>query len=77
VTSGSRFRDAFETPSEGEGITQTYAVSLEPGTDRRADFRFYSCWEKSDASFADKGKFQQFINNEANRYANPVKVGFK
>jgi hypothetical protein len=77
VASGSRFRDAFETPSEGEGITQTYAVSLDPGNDRRADFRFYSCWEKSDASFADKGKFQQFIINEANRYANPVKVGFK
>jgi hypothetical protein len=74
VTSANSFKEAFETPSSGEGITQTYAVSIEPGSDRKTDFRFYSCWEKSDAAFADKARFERFMINEIRRYGNPIKV---
>jgi hypothetical protein len=77
MTASNSFKEAFATPDTGEGITQTFAVSMEPDNNHHAEFLFYSCWEKSDASFANKGYFEQFLYNEATRYANPVKVDFR
>jgi hypothetical protein len=77
ITSKKVFKDAFATPETGPGITETFAIGMEPDNEDGVDFRFYACWEKSDPSFADRNSFEQFVKNEAIRFSNPVKVDLK
>jgi len=75
VVGKDRFRESFATPEEGEGITQTYAVSF--ADEKNVDYIFYAGWELSDSSFARRESFEKYLIDRANRFTDPVVVKFK
>jgi hypothetical protein len=58
-------------------INNSYLVKMKTKRDNPVVFRFYSAWEKSDPRFADEDYFHRFLQAEANRLQNPVKVSFE
>lgn len=75
VVDKDRFRESFATPEEGEGITQTYAVSF--ADEKDVDYIFYAGWELSDSSFVHREAFEEYLVNRANRFTNPVVISFQ
>lgn len=69
-----RFKESFATPEEGEGITQTYAISFDDGDG--IDYIFYAGWVLSDSAFAERDNFERYLVDQANRFTNPVGVKF-
>tara|TARA_Y100001972_G_C7653131_1_gene328575 strand:- start:1069 stop:2238 length:1170 start_codon:yes stop_codon:yes gene_type:complete len=57
---------AFATPDTGEGITQTYAVSMKIKNAIPVNFRFYACWEFEHEMFASYEGFSKFIQSDLN-----------
>jgi pectinesterase len=67
-----------EAPRTGAGITNTFLVALDVRNNEPVRFRFYACWEGTDADFRDKNKFQQFLRKEAAAWkTSPVKHALK
>ncbi len=62
------------TPNEGTDVKNTYYVTMKISSKRTSDFRFFSAWEKSDTIFSTEKGFQDYINNEAVRYGQPVNI---
>ena len=50
-----------QTPNEGNGILNTYTVTMDIKNNQPVKFQFYACWEKTDKNFADKTYFQNFL----------------
>ncbi|MBV6640861.1 MAG: DUF4861 family protein [Cyclobacteriaceae bacterium] len=57
---------SFATPDSGEGITQTYAVSMKLKNAVPVRFRFYACWEYEDKAFSSYDGFANFIQSDLN-----------
>lgn len=57
---------SFATPDSGEGITQTYAVSMKLKNAVPVSFRFYACWEYEDKAFSSYDGFANFIQSDLN-----------
>ncbi len=62
----------IETPDKGEGVVSTYVAKLK--NIANASFRFYACWELTDAAFKDRAYFENFLTNEALKKGKGIKV---
>jgi hypothetical protein len=60
--------------ADEELINNSIAVKIPVNDDTPVRFRFYSAWEVSDERFADEAFFSQMLEQEALKWANPVKV---
>ena len=67
MTSDQYYRSWFETPLEGKGITQTYALVCQPDTNGMAAFYFLAGWELSDQRFQSQAGFEAYLQEEATR----------
>ncbi|CAM3984255.1 protein of unknown function [Pedobacter westerhofensis] len=64
-----------QTPDAGSDVLNTYTVQLKmPISKPGVTFRFYSCWERSDANFASEGRFKRYLSKEAKAYTSPILV---
>ena len=61
------YQSWMETPDEGPGIIQTYAMVLNPDADGQATFYFLAGWELSDERFKTKAGFESYLREEAAR----------
>jgi hypothetical protein len=61
-----------QTPNAGTDITQTYFVATPVGKEPFV-FRFYAGWEQSEAFFRSAASFDVYLNEQARRWASPVK----
>ena len=52
-------------PKEGSGVTNTYTVAFNTKNNQPVTFRFYACWEKTDARFRDRDYFAAYLQKEA------------
>jgi hypothetical protein len=52
----------------------SYTVVFNPRASVPVEFRFYAGWQKSDQRFADRIYFENYLREEAERWANPVKL---
>jgi hypothetical protein len=50
-----------------------YAV-IKPSTDKKKEIFFFACWEKTDARFSEKAGFENYLQETADRLANPLKI---
>ncbi len=57
---------SFATPDTGEGITQTYAVSMKIKNATPVNFRFYACWEFENEMFSSLDGFTSYIQSDLN-----------
>lgn len=71
------FNEVMTAPEEGEGITQTYMVSLDIPQDNPVDYYFFAGWELQNPAFKDKDTFVKIIDEYAERLANPVTVNLE
>lgn len=74
LTPASLCEGTGTTPNVGTDVKNTYYVTMRISPKRTSDFRFYSAWEKSDKIFSTEKGFQDYINNEAVRYGQPVNI---
>jgi len=64
-----------QTPDAGSEVMQTYTVAIEtPAAGARSTFRFYACWEKSDAQFSKENGFKKYLGAEAAKYNSPIAI---
>jgi hypothetical protein len=57
-------------------INNSYVVKMKAEESAPVVFRFYSGWEKSDPRFADEDYFYRFLETEAYRLHNPLRISF-
>jgi len=50
-----------QTPNEGNGILNTYTVTMDIKNNQPVIYQFYACWEQTDKNFTDKNYFQNFL----------------
>ncbi|MGX5689961.1 DUF4861 domain-containing protein [Arcticibacter tournemirensis] len=74
LTPASLCEGTGTTPNEGTDVKNTYYVAMKISPKETSGFRFYSAWEKSDERFSTEKGFQDYINNEAVRYGQPVNI---
>jgi hypothetical protein len=74
IADRNEYQEWFETPREGEGIIDTYAVKLKPDQNHTASYRFYAGWEVTQPNFKDKKVFEDYLKYEAKRTQNPIIV---
>ena len=55
------FIDSFSAPSEGDGITKTYVVSLNIENNKPVEYAFLAGWELQDKNITDKDYFENLI----------------
>ncbi len=66
-----------ETPKSGsEKILQTYFLTIKAKNNIPVSYQFYAGWEATDSQFSQSGYFEAFLEEEAKRLADPVKVKF-
>ncbi|MDW7693458.1 DUF4861 domain-containing protein [Flammeovirgaceae bacterium SG7u.111] len=70
----STFGENGQTPEEGEGITQTFYITMKTTSGEPVNFNFYSGWEKQEAGFAKKDYFLDKIRTEAAKRNTPVTI---
>lgn len=63
-----------ETPSGGEGITETYYVVLDAPDNQPVPYRFYALWERQDIRWAEPEEVNQFLKEEAERWTQSVTI---
>ncbi|ANE49710.1 pectinesterase family protein [Flavisolibacter tropicus] len=62
VKVSTKYNPVFgQTSNEGDGILNTYTVSMDIKNNQPVQFQFYACWEKTDMNFANKTYFQNFL----------------
>lgn len=66
----------FETPREGEGVINTYAVKMKFPENKVINFKFYAGWEITINVFADKKIFSNYMNYEAMKFDSPITYKF-
>ena len=64
MTSQTCFADTVTAPNSGAGITNTYMLKMKPDQNKEVRFRFYSCWEYENASFAKQEFFMDFLKSD-------------
>ncbi len=69
MSSDQYYRRWFETPEEGSGITQTYAMVCEADGNGMVSLFFLAGWELSDQRFRSKAGFENYLREEAIRQA--------
>lgn len=74
VTSQNNYKTQVETPDEGDGITSSYCMVMQP--EDNIEFNFYAGWEKSDPDFAQRENFNNYLKQEALLMNNPVTVDY-
>jgi hypothetical protein len=62
-----------QTPKTGNGIINTYTVSLKP-INNICTYRFYAAWEQSNKKFADKNFMENFLKEESYKWSHPITV---
>ena len=67
MTRDRYYQTWFETPSEGKGIIQTYALVCQPDSYGMASFFFLAGWELSDERFQTQAGFENYLQEEVNR----------
>jgi len=75
IIPSARLKDFGQTGDSGGGITETYYVVLDAGRNEEVEYRFYALWEKEDPRWASREEVTAFLESEADRWAEPVKVG--
>lgn len=68
------FVESITMPDEGEGITQTYAASLNISETQPTEFYFYVGWELQDAKFKQLDDFVEVLQADAEKMSVPVEV---
>jgi hypothetical protein len=63
-----------ETPSSGDGITETYFVVLDAPENQPVPYRFYALWERQDIRWAEPEEVNQFLKEEAERWTQSVTI---
>lgn len=63
-----------ETPSSGDGVTETYYVTLNAPEDQPVPYRFYAFWERQDPRWADPEEVKRYLREEANRWTQSVTI---
>ena len=66
-----------EAPKANSDITETHLAAQNITDDQPLTFRFYSCWSSTDKKFISIDYFKQFLHNEAEKFAMPLKVKWK
>jgi hypothetical protein len=66
----------LETPKEGDGIINTYAVKMNIPENKEVSFRFYAGWEITINGFNDRKYFGEYLNWEAQKFESPVLIKF-
>jgi hypothetical protein len=56
--------DTITAPVSGPGITNTFMAKMKLDEKNQIIFRFYSCWEYENASFAKRDFFKTFLYEE-------------
>lgn len=67
MASDDYYQSWMQTPDEGPGIIQTYAMVFNPDADGQATFYFLAGWELSDERFKTKAGFEGYLREEAAR----------
>jgi hypothetical protein len=64
-----------QTPETGpEKVLQTFYLKMNARPDVPVKYRFFAGWEPSDPRFANAAQFHQWVAEEAQRMAAPIKV---
>jgi len=69
-----QFIESAKAPDEGEGVTQTYYVTMYAQENTPVRYYFYAVWEIEDAKWIDADNFVALLENEALRRSNPIKI---
>lgn len=72
----TQFWSIGETQTPVSDITQNYLSEQKVIPGRPAEFRFYSCWEKTDERFAKRSEFMGFLHDQAAAFSNPVLIDY-
>ncbi len=64
-----------QTPEAGpEKVLQTFYLKMNARPDAPVKYRFYAGWEPSDPRFANPAQFHQWVAEEAQKMAAPIRV---
>jgi len=64
-----------KTPNANSEVLNTYTVLMKvPSAKQKVAFRFYSCWEHSDAAFTTEQRFKNYLSKEMKAYNSPILV---
>ena len=65
MASDTYYRSWHETPKEGTGIIQTYAMVCQPDTNGMARFYFLAGWELSNERFQTQAGFEAYLRGRS------------
>ncbi len=75
ILAGSDVYKRFtESPSEGNGIIQTYGIHLKISPELPVSFRFYTVWERENNRWATAEGFEDLLRSETRSMAAPIRV---
>lgn len=65
-----------EAPTINSDVMQTHLIAQVLKDNEPVNYRFYSCWEKTDSNFASAGYFKNFIKEEAGKFSAPLQINW-
>jgi hypothetical protein len=64
-----------KTPNAQSEVLNTYTAKMKlPSGEKGVNFRYYSCWERTDSRFATEDGFKKFLTTEADMYSSPIVI---
>jgi hypothetical protein len=76
LVKNNNFESFGATPNTGSDILNTYTVTI-PLTSEPSQFRFFSCWEKSDLLFENEKSFRKYLEVEAIKYSKNLTIDLR
>ncbi|NJK87259.1 MAG: DUF4861 domain-containing protein [Bacteroidales bacterium] len=68
------FERFITAPEQGNGITQTYMVSLKLTENKPVSFYFFAGWELQDINFARQDYFEDIMLKAAQQFEYPLEL---
>ncbi|TCC88702.1 DUF4861 domain-containing protein [Pedobacter frigiditerrae] len=62
------------TTLAADSIPNTSYIALKPVKKEMNSLRFFACWEKTDTMFSTKEGFEKYLQETADRLANPIEI---
>lgn len=69
-----QFQGTITAPDRGDGIIQTYMVTLAIQPKSVTSFYFYVGWELEEPNFNQKEAFEEYLQKEAKRHSYPISL---
>lgn len=74
VTNKKNYIKWLQQPEKGKGIVSTFALVLQGNDQKPLTYDFYAGWERSNAKFAQRNYFEQYIKSQIEKTKVSVKI---